>query len=61
MLIKYLNPAASAGLVGFTSRICQTFSFAPSKEQNRIEIPNNPCPPHKVLGVISTSRTYKVK
>ena len=55
---KYLRPAASAGLVGLTSKICQTFSFAPSNEQNLIEIPKRPCPPQSVLGVIRTSRTY---
>ena len=55
---KYLRPAASAGLVGLTSKICHTFSFAPSNEQNLIEIPKRPCPPQSVLGVIRTSRTY---
>ena len=41
-IFTYLRPAASAGLVGFTSKMCHTFSFAPSNEQNLIEIPNNP-------------------
>lgn len=31
---------------------CQTFSFAPSNEQNRILTPNKPCPPHVMLGTI---------
>jgi hypothetical protein len=40
-----------------TSRMCQTFSLAPSKEQKRMETPRSPCPPHRVLGVMNTSRT----
>lgn len=31
---------------------CQTFSLAPSNEQNRILTPNKPCPPHVILGTI---------
>ncbi len=46
-------------LVGWTSKMCQTFSLAPSNEQNRIEIPNRPWPPHNVLGVMKISRTWK--
>ena len=38
------------------TKMCQTFSFAPSKEQNLIDTPKRPWPPHKVLGVMKTSR-----
>ena len=34
---------------------CQTFSFAPSNEQNRMLTPSNPWPPHRLLGVILAS------
>ena len=41
--------ASSPVYLGETSRMCHTFSFAPSKEQNRMETPRSPCPPHRVL------------
>lgn len=38
------------------TNICQTFSLAPSNEQNRMETPSRPWPPHRLDGTILTMR-----
>ena len=42
------------------TKICQTFSLAPSKLQKRTLAPSRPCPPHMLLGTTSSSRTLWV-
>ena len=42
------------------TRTCHMFSAAPSKEQNRMETPSSPWPPHVLVGTSSTSEPYIV-
>ena len=35
------------------------FSDAPSNEQNLIDTPSSPCPPHVLLGTMETSRVLR--
>lgn len=41
------------------TRTCQMFSVAPSNEQNFIETPSSPWPPHMLLGVMKISAVEK--
>lgn len=44
-------------IVVILTRICQTFSLEPSKEQNLTLTPRRPCPPHVRLGTITVCLT----